>query len=152
MKAAKINVQEAVCRRALDLLYKMRSRDCDDAQMWADRAFIVAHQCYPDTPPEIKQFISEALLRNARDPGRLGRLMKAARRARMPDVRECVLAAYIAVIVPYTVAAKRRFPYVREIQQKIKSRDDVAPDKRVIRRICDELSLPLTTKPGRPKN
>jgi hypothetical protein len=100
-----------------------------------------------DWPPQLLSICDKVFRRYVLQPDKLDRIMKSVRNARLPNVRRDVLTAYITTSLKFD-----RFPYVREIRESIESHNDVAPDKRVIRRIIDEFSLPLTTKPGRPKN
>jgi hypothetical protein len=144
------DVQKAY-KRAMDLLIERWFKGCDDAAMWIDMGFIVAAQHNPtmQDDPVIGPHINELLFKYVRTPDKLARLMKAAGEATQIDIRQRFLIAYVEAIF-----RRGRFPYVREIRSNIESRGGrrIVPDKRVIRRIADELSLPLTRTPGRPKN
>jgi hypothetical protein len=142
------NVEKAV-RHALDILGKQRAADCgSDPEMQAHSFLIEGYQRMKgDLPGDILSMIGEVFLRYGLKPDKLASLMAAVRKARLQNVRRDVLTAYIT-----TSLKLDRFPYVHEIRASIKSCDNVAPDKRVIRRICDELDLRRSTKPGRSRN
>jgi hypothetical protein len=145
------NVEKAV-RHALDILAKQRAANCgSDPEMQAHSFLIEGYQRMKgDLPGDILSMIGEVFLRYGLKPDKLARLMAAVRKARETNVRRDVLTAYIS-----TSLLLGRFPYVREIREWFKSGRRFAgsaPEERIIRRICDELDLPRTTKPGRPKN
>ena len=141
---------EIAVRRALDLLAKQRLDDCDgDRGMQAASFLIEAYQrnesLVEGWPPALLSIYDKIFRRYVLEPEKLDRVMKSARRARLQNVRRDVLTAYITTSLRFD-----RFPHVREIKDDIESRGHVAPDKRVIRRILDEFSLPRSSKPGKP--
>jgi hypothetical protein len=148
--------------RAHHHLGRLSIPDCDDDEIIRTACFVCGCQSGWTLGGELRAKIGESLFQLMLDDNRRGRLMKmiAALNNRQANSRERVLIAYKSVI-----HREGRLPFVRELRADIaaqlgrkidrkidpKIKQKAIPDEKSIRFILHELSLPVTSRPGRPK-
>jgi hypothetical protein len=151
LKAGKTVVSRAYLRASRRVL-QLESEDPTDNDALRMAALMI---CFaqrkwlgPSPSPWWGEQISKFLLSPEKDRvSRLEKTVKALEKPAPPDTRERLLVTYVKIIED-----KARLPYIREIQDYIRSRfgKSLVPHESMIRRLLKEEGLPLNPR-GQPK-